>query len=177
MIAPQNETPKAAALAQIAQKHGVRQFVKFGIVGISSSVINFGLSNLFHYKLGWPLVPALTLAFFLSVLNGFFWNRRWTFKEARGKPAHTQSLQFLAVNIVGWLLNTSIVVLIVAHFKSHGNGLFGDPAQFREIVLAMLTNTGKHEYGWLLFNGALLAATGVVVFWNFFANRFWTFKH
>ncbi|MDQ2798903.1 MAG: GtrA family protein [Armatimonadota bacterium] len=177
MIAPQNETPKATALNQIAQKPGVRQFVKFGIVGASSSVINFGLSNLFHYKLGWPLVPALTIAFFLSVLNGFFWNRQWTFKEARGKPAHTQSLQFLAVNIVGWLLNTSIVVLIILSYKSHGHGLFSNPEEARRIVIAMFTNTGKQEYGPLLFNGALLAATAVVVFWNFFANRFWTFKH
>ena len=173
MIAPQ----KATALNSLTQRRGVRQFIKFGIVGASSSVINFGLSNLFHYKLDWPLVPALTVAFFLSVLNGFFWNRHWTFKEARGKPAHTQSLQFLVVNIVGWILNTSIVVLIVAHFKSHGNGLFGNPAEFQRIVTAMVTNTGKHEYGPLLFNGALLIATGVVVFWNFFANRKWTFKH
>ncbi len=173
MIAPQKATP----LNSLTQRRGVRQFVKFGIVGASSSVINFGLSNLFHYKLDWPLVPALTVAFFLSVLNGFFWNRHWTFKEARGKPAHTQSLQFLVVNIIGWILNTSIVVLIVAHFKSHGNGLFGNPAEFQRIVTAMVTNTGKHEYGPLLFNGALLIATGVVVFWNFFANRKWTFKH
>ena len=173
MIAPEKATP----LNRLTQKHGVRQFVKFGIVGVSSSVINFGLSNLFHYKLDWPLVPALTLAFFLSVLNGFFWNRRWTFKESRSTPAHTQSLKFLLVNVIGYFLNTSIVVLIVAHFKSHGNGLFGNPAEFQRIVMAMLTNTGKHEYGPLLFNGALLIATGVVVFWNFFANRKWTFKH
>jgi len=171
MIAP----PEGPVRKSITQRRGVRQFVKFGIVGASSSIINFGLSNLFHYKLGWPLIPALTLAFFLSVLNGFFWNRRWTFKESRSKPVHTQSAQFLAVNIIGWLLNTSIVVLVVAHFKGHG--LLGDPAEFHRILNAMLTNTGKHEYGPLLFNGALLAATAVVVFWNFFANRFWTFKH
>lgn len=178
MTAPQKPTlQEATLLGRIAQKPSLRQFVKFGIVGVSSSIINFGLSNLFHYKLGWPLIPALTLAFFLSVLNGFFWNRRWTFKQSRGKPAHTQSLQFLAVNIIGWLLNTSIVVLIVAHFKSHGNGLFGNPAEFQRIITAMVTNTGKHEYGPLLFNGALLIATSVVVFWNYFANRLWTFKH
>ena len=175
MIAPDNETTKGTPLKDLAQRRGVRQFVKFGIVGASNSVINFGLSNLFHYKLDWPLIPALTTAFFLSVLNGFFWNRRWTFKEARGKPAHTQSVQFLLVNIVGWLLNTSIVVLLIASVKGHG--LFSDPEEFRRIVIAMLTNTGKHEYGPLLFNGALLAAAAVVVFWNFFANRLWTFKH
>ena len=177
MIAPTETPGRNVPLEQIARKPGVRQFVKFGIVGASSSVINFGLSNLFHYKLDWPLIPALTTAFFLSVLNGFFWNRRWTFKQARSKPAHTQSAQFLLVNVVGWLLNTSIVVLIVAYVKSHGHGLFSDTEELRRIVMAMLTNTGKHEYGPLLFNGALLVATGVVVFWNFFANRFWTFKH
>ncbi len=177
MIASPPPPPKTASLARLAQSTGVRQLVKFGIVGISSSLINFGLSNWFHYQLGWPLIPALTLAFFLSVLNGFFWNRRWTFKAARGKPAHTQSVQYLVVNVIGWIINTSIVVLIVAHFKSHGQGLFGDPAEFERIITAMLTNTGKQEYGPLLFNGALLIATGIVVFWNFFANRFWTFKH
>lgn len=169
MIAPQT--------AALMQKRGFRQLIKFAIVGASNSVINFGLSNLLHYKLGWPLIPALTAAFFLSVLNGFFWNRHWTFKEARGKPAHTQSLQFLLVNIVGWLLNTTIVVLIVASVKSHGRALFGNPEELSRIFNAMLTNTGKHEYGPLLYNGALLVATGVVVFWNFFANRLWTFKH
>ena len=169
MIAPQT--------AALIQKRGFRQLIKFAIVGASNSVINFGLSNLLHYKLGWPLIPAMTAAFFLSVLNGFFWNRHWTFKEARGKPAHTQSLQFLLVNIVGWLLNTTIVVLIVASVKSHGHALFGNPEELSHIVNAMLTNTGKHEYGPLLYNGALLVATAVVVFWNFFANRHWTFKH
>lgn len=170
-------SPKTSSLNTLSQRRGVRQFVKFGIVGASNSIINFGLSNLFQYKMDWPLVPAVTVAFFLSVLNGFFWNRHWTFKEARSKPAHTQSLQFLAVNIIGWIINTSIVVLIVLHFKSHGHGLFGNPAEFQRIVTAMVTNTGKHEYGPLLFNGALLIATAVVVFWNFFANRLWTFKH
>ena len=175
MIAPEQHTaPKSLPLTQ---HPGLRQFAKFAIVGASNSAINFGLSNLLHYKLGWPLIPSLTVAFFVSVLNGFFWNRHWTFKEKRGKPAHTQSLQFLLVNIVGWLLNTTIVVLIVASVKSQGHGLFSDPDELSHIVNAMLTNTGKHEYGPLLFNGALLAATGVVVFWNFFANRLWTFKH
>jgi putative flippase GtrA len=176
MLAPPNETPKATGLNHIAQQPGVRQFLKFGIIGTCNLVLNFGLSNLFHYKLDWPLIPALTVAFFLSALNGFFWNRRWTFQEARNKPAHTQSLQFLLVSLLGWLLNTTIVILIIASAQSHRRGITGGPEQFRHIVTAMLTHTGQHEYGPLLFNGALLIAAAVVVFWNFFANRFWTFK-
>ena len=170
MILPQ----KAGALAQ---RPGVRQFVKFGIVGASSTVINFLCVNLLYRVAGFSLVPSLTIAFLVSAMNGFFWNRHWTFKEARGKPAHTQSLQFLIVNIIGWLLNTSIVVLIVAHFTSTGQGLFGSERQLHQIVLAIVAGEGKKQYSFWLLNGALAAATAVVVFWNFFANRFWTFKN
>lgn len=159
------------------KRRGVRQFIKFGIVGASSTVINFAVTNLLYRVAGFPLVPSLTIAFLLSALNGFIWNRRWTFREARGKAIHAQSAQFLLVGIIGWFLNTSIVVLIVAHFTSQGGGMFGSERQLHEIVLAILAGEGKQRYSFWLLNGALAVATGIVVFWNFFANRFWTFKH
>ena len=172
MIRPQRSEPTEPGLP-LHRRPGFLQFLKFIIVGASSFLVNFGVSFLLYYKLRLALVPALSIAFFLSVLNGFFWNRRWTFKQARSKPVHTQSLQFFVVSIIGWLLNTSIVVVLIALFTGH----FGDPEQFRRIVMVILTNSGKHQYGFGLFYGSLLIATGVVVFWNFFANRFWTFKH
>jgi putative flippase GtrA len=150
--------------------------VKFCIVGLSSTAINFAVFNILH-KLNVFLVPSLTIAFFLSMLNGFIWNRRWTFREARKNSAATQSLRFFAVNIVGWILNTSIVVLIVAHYESGGHGMFGGDARFTRILLAVVAGEGKKAFSWVLLNGALAVATFVVVFWNFFANRLWTFKH
>lgn len=167
--------PQKAAL--LTQRRGVRQFVKFGIVGATSTVINFLCVNILYRTFGVSLVPALTIAFLVSAMNGFFWNRQWTFKEARGKPAHTQSFQFLVVNIIGWLLNTSIVVLLIAHFMSGGQGLFGNWRQVHQIILAIVLGEGKNQYSFWLLNGSLAVATAVVVFWNFFANRLWTFKH
>lgn len=158
------------------ERPSIRQFVKFCIVGASSTVISFGIFNILYQKFNFPLVSAVTIAFLLSVMNGFLWNRRWTFKEARHMPAHEQTMKFLAVNMVGWFLNTTIVVLIVAHFTSGGHGVFGDQEQFLKVVWAVVA--GKHSgYNKWLVNGALAAATCVVVFWNFFANRLWTFKH
>jgi putative flippase GtrA len=153
-----------------------RQFVKFCIVGLSSTVINFGFFNLLYHKLfDHELVPSLTIAFFLSVLNGFFWNRKWTFREARGHSPATQSLRFFAVNVVGWLLNTAIVVLVIAHYQSGaGHGYF---PHFWQVMTVVLTGEGKKEFNAMLLNSALAVATCVVVFWNFFANRLWTFKH
>jgi len=165
-------------LSPLTQHQGLRQFVKFGIVGLTSTIINFTVFNVLYRVLHQNLVPALTIAFILSVINGFYWNRRWTFKQARTESASSQGIKFLIVNIVGWILNTSIVVLIVAHFTSgHHGGIFGDPEHFKQIVLAVVTGQGKQQYGFWLVNGALAAATCVVVFWNFFANRLWTFKH
>lgn len=162
----------------ITQNKGLRQFVKFGIVGVSSMIVNFLFLNLLYYKAHLLLLPSVTLAFVLSVGNGFIWNRRWTFKEARHQAAHHQYARFLAVNVVGWLLNTSIMVLIISHFASHGTGgIFGDLDNFKRIAMAVISGTGKHQYPPLVVNGSQLGAACVVVFWNFFANRLWTFKH
>ncbi len=157
----------------LLKRRGLRQFVKFCIVGTSSAIINFGLVNLLHYRFELPLITSLTIAFLLSVGNGFFWNRRWTFKHARGASASAQYTKFLAVNIVGYILNTSITVGIIAAWavtQSHGSVDFG------HIFMDVITGK-KASYPKLVTNGALLGATGVVVFWNFFANRHWTFKH
>jgi putative flippase GtrA len=158
------------------ERRSIRQFVKFCIVGASSTVISFGIFNILYLKFAFPLVPAVTIAFLLAVINGFMWNRHWTFKEAKHKSAREQYMKFLAVNVVGWFLNTSIVVLIVAHFTSGGHGIFGDQHQFLSVVWAIVAGQHSGFNKWLV-NGALAAATCVVVFWNFFANRLWTFKH
>ena len=159
--------------AQFHRRKGVRQFVKFCIVGSTSFLVNFVIFNVCLQKFHLLLVPALTIAFLVSVLNGFFWNRRWTFKEARHVSAADQGIKFLLVNIVGWFLNTGITVSLVAIYQivfQHSTIDFG------EIFLNILYGH-KAQYGVLVANGALLGATAVVVFWNFFANRHWTFKH
>lgn len=160
----------------IIQHKGLRQFVKFCIVGATSTVVNLATLNTLHFYLKVPLVFAITIAFVISVINGFIWNRHWTFKESRHQAAHEQSIMFFLVNIVGWLLNTSIVVLLVCHFTSAAGGFLGDQKHVQDVLIAVTSNTAKTEFSKWLVNGSQLAATVVVVFWNFFANRKWTFK-
>jgi putative flippase GtrA len=147
----------------------VRQFVKFCIVGASSSIVMFAILNVCHYGLGIGLFSSLTIAFLLSVINGFVWNRLWTFKRSRGNAAHDQGVKFLAVNIVGYILNTTIVVLIVAHLSASG-------APLGTIFAQIIEGTGKSVYPKPIVNGAQAAAIFIVVWWNYFANRFWTFR-
>jgi len=151
----------------------LRQFVKFVIVGLSSFLVNVGSLYVLYYMIHLQYVLALTLAFVISVCNGFVWNRQWTFKEARGHAAHDQYMRFMLVNIVGYILNTTIAVLVIAHFT---NGT-GDFHGLMHVAGQIVMGTAKKVYPLKLVYGASFASAAVVVFWNFFANRLWTFKH
>ena len=162
MIAPPNETPKATGLNRIMQQPGVRQFVKFGIVGLSSTIINLGVLYLMLRLLHGHRYISTSVAFVVSVGNGYYWNKRWTFKQAQEKAIHKQFTQFVLVNLVGLGLDWLVMFLISTPLEHELHSLYAAwPADKIERVAVL---------------GAQLVATGVIVFWNFFANRFWTFK-
>ena len=143
------------AESSLIQKPAVRQFIKFCIIGISSFSIDFGVSYALTFGLHMWWVLAKTISFSLAVTNGFFWNQRWTFRAVGHRKHHEQYAMFFGVNIVGWLLNLSIMKAVF--FAATG------------------TWRGQHptKPTWI---AATLLATVIVVFWNFFANKHWTFK-
>ncbi|HBT64879.1 MAG TPA: GtrA family protein [Ruminococcaceae bacterium] len=61
----------------------ILQFLKFGIVGASNTLI----SLLIYYGLlylGVYYIAAYTIGFAVSVLNAYFWSSRFVFKKNRG---------------------------------------------------------------------------------------------
>lgn len=66
------------------------QFIKFGIVGVSSTVISYVLNILVlkllqPYHLPWDYVAGNVVAFVLSVLWSFYWNNKYVFVAGEGK--------------------------------------------------------------------------------------------
>lgn len=56
------------------------QFIKFGIVGASNSLIYYGFYLLLlHWNMHYT--PANILAFSISVVNSFYWNNKYVFKK------------------------------------------------------------------------------------------------
>jgi putative flippase GtrA len=149
-------SPMTAGTAQpLHERRELPQFVKFCIVGSSSFAIDYGVSYLllFHGSLSVEL--SKTISFSLAVTNGYFWNRRWTFRSREHRRKREQYPMFFGVNIIGLLLNVLIV-------KS---------------VIYVETGVWRNQHPTkLTFLLATIAAAGVVVFWNFFANKLWTFR-
>jgi len=96
-------------------KSSVIQFIKFGIVGLSNTIISYLIYALLVY-LGFHYLIASILAFFLSVLNSFFWNSRYVFKKDNGaKRSVLQALikTFISYAFTGLLLQNIFLFIFI----------------------------------------------------------------
>src|SRR3984893_14604373 len=62
----------------------VIQFVKFGIVGVSNTLLTFAVYTLLLKVFDVWYLAASAIGFALGATNGFLLNRRWTFREHVG---------------------------------------------------------------------------------------------
>jgi putative flippase GtrA len=137
----------------------VKRFVKFAIVGAAGSITDFLVLNLLIQLFAVPLAVANTCSFVAAVMQNFTLNRVWTFPESRGRRARGQLAQFAIVSLVGYGLNQLVFLSLHHLWEGYWMAYFGT------------------ETGFLLsYNVAKLFAIGVVLFWNFTANRLWTYR-
>jgi putative flippase GtrA len=159
---------RLATFAQTNQPE-ISRFLKFSIVGALGAVIDFGVLNLLVQLAGFPKVLANSCSFTTAVISNFVWNRLWVYPETRGDPLRKQFVQFFVVNIAGLVINTAIFYASDRWFLGEA-GLLAGPVG----ALALAVRMAHFD---LAYNGAKVIATGVVLFWNFFVNRLWTFRH
>ena len=91
------------------------QFVRFGVVGASNTLVSF-LSYALALSVGVRYLPAGAGAFALGAANGFVLNRAWTF-EHRG-PKLRAGWRYVVVQLIGLLADVALLRLAV-----HGLGL------------------------------------------------------
>jgi putative flippase GtrA len=60
------------------------QFIKFGIVGISNTLLTFAVYTLLLKVFGVWYLAASAIGFIVGATNGFLLNRRWTFADHVG---------------------------------------------------------------------------------------------
>ena len=139
---------RSNALTELANRRGIRQFIKFGIVGASGFLV-----NLIVFTILQRIVPDHTrplqynliysFAFLAGGVSNYYLNRVWTFRSTG--HAVREGAQFLTVSVVALVVGL-IVSAAVSPWLGHGHKTW-------------------------------FVATVAGIFVNFFLNKYWTFKH
>ena len=137
------------------------RFVKFITVGAIGAVVDFGIMNLFSKLFSMSLSLAGTISFICAVISNFLWNRYWTYPDSRSRPIARQMAMFFIVNVAGLAIRLPIL-----HFL--------EPPLQRLFENLALNIPSTPEF--LGKNFTLAVAVGVVMLWNFFVNRYWTYN-
>ena len=140
--------PQSSLFQRLRERRGVRQFVKFAIVGASGFVVNLIIFTLLqfvvpnHMEAG-PYNVIYSISFLAGGVSNYFLNRSWTFRST-GHPGK-EAVQFLSVSVLAL-----IVGLLVSAAVGRAMGHYG-------------------HFTWLV-----ATLSGIVV--NFFVNKYWTFR-
>lgn len=145
----------------IASTKERQRFFKFALVGALGSLIDFGVMNLLTHLTGTSLVYAGTISFTCAVISNFTWNRFWTYPESRSKSLLHQLAMFFLVNTAGIAIRIPIL-----HFL--------EPPLLQ--IFQSLLHTSFDSAEFLAKNITLAAAIGIVMLWNYFVNRYWTYN-
>lgn len=145
-----------------------KRFVKFAIVGALGAATDFTVLFVLAQLAGAPPVVANGFGFSAAVLQNFLLNRWWTFPESRIDSSRRLMVKFVLVSLIGLGLSTLVFVFVHRLMESIWVGVLSDPA------LGYSVSANLTELFSLGFAKSISIA--VVLFWNFTANRLWTFS-
>jgi putative flippase GtrA len=177
--------PLDATIIAIASRFGdkskeVERFLRFAVVGAIGAVVDSGTLLILQATALAPVDPdkdlkvaiASTIAFIAAVISNFIWNRLWTYPDSRSRSVRRQLAQFGLISLVGWLGRT---IWISTAYT--GLGAFLMPLLLPEIQLLrpgyVPSASAEAKLGTM---AAWLVGVIVVMIWNFFANRYWTYN-
>jgi putative flippase GtrA len=92
----------------------VRQFVKYGVVGASNTVLTFVTYTVLEKLVGINYLIALPLGYGVGSLNSYILNRHWTFR-ARDIAHTTAGTRFAIVQGVAIAANELLLYVFVHH--------------------------------------------------------------
>lgn len=165
-----------ATFANVAGRIGMNpkeaeRFIKFAMVGLIGAIVDFGVFNLLRWILlqvvveegmiTWAITGAQTVSFIAAIGSNFLWNRYWTYPDSRTKSFRRQFAQFTLVNFLGILIRAPFV------WATHdwlGESIY----KFGSFEIGVARALGD--------NLSVALAVGIVMFWNFFVNRYWTYN-
>jgi putative flippase GtrA len=99
-------------------RNSLLQFFKFGLVGLSNTAIAY-LVYLALVYLGVYYIAASVASFAVGVLNSFFWNHKYVFKDESGERSVMRSLikSYAAYAFSGLIVQNILLYVYVEILK------------------------------------------------------------
>lgn len=94
------------------------KFIKFGIVGFSGFIIDFGTTYLLKEKARIQKYVANACGFILAATSNYLLNRYWTF-HSKDPDMVLQFGRFFIVSLIGLGFNTLILWTLVSKLRMH----------------------------------------------------------
>ncbi|MDD2695049.1 MAG: GtrA family protein [Anaerolineales bacterium] len=138
------------------------RFLRFAVVGAIGAVIDFGAFNLLVSFAHLDPILASIASFTAAVVSNFIWNRYWTYPDSRSKPVARQLVEFAVISVLGLAIRTPLFAVLEKPL----------PRLFTALPLPAGLPVDAQFLG---HNTALAITVVVVMFWNFFVNRYWTY--
>ena len=107
---------------------------KFGVVGASGVVVDFGVTWLLKEQIRLNKYIANSMGFACAVLSNYLLNRVWTF-ESHDPNVAVQFGKFLVIALIGLLLNNGMIYLLTER-----RGMKFYPAKLLATGVVMLWN-------------------------------------
>lgn len=150
-------------IAIFANPRERKRFFRFLVVGTIGFIVDFGIFNLLFYVFGLSYVLSADISLFCAIISNFFWNRIWTYPDSRSKPLAKQFFQFAIVNIIG---GVTIRTIILTYLEPVATNFFH--LMRGEYLFLTADRMGKYT--------TFIVAVFIVLLWNFFVNRYWTYS-
>ena len=93
----------------IEAKKTVWQIIKFAIVGVLNTLVDFAVFQALNLLLGWVYV-AQVIGYTCGIINSYVWNSNWTFREQRTRSFREIAL-FILVNLASLGVSLGVIWL------------------------------------------------------------------
>jgi len=98
----------------ISYWRGLGQFIKFNVVGIMNTAVDFGVFMILNHYLGLIYAVSQVISYSCGMVNSYFLNKFWTFQKREGFTA-IEVTKFILVNVCS--LGVSLLVLYILQSK------------------------------------------------------------
>jgi putative flippase GtrA len=112
-LPPLLEALSRRVLPDPGQRAVALKAVSFALVGVVNATVDFGVFSFFYFYLGFPIILANLISWFIAVTGSYVMNSMTTFAAESGRKLRLRSYAtFLLAQVAGFVANTATVYLV-----------------------------------------------------------------